>query len=426
MKKIFFATILFSFVFLGNLSTADASQSVVIQSIWPSATVNVGDSIFFSAVSYGFTSPSFSVEDTNLNSSVRPSSINGSGGFSWQTSDRDAGAHTIIITATDPLGYTASASVSITVLPKASVSIGSASFTATSTVTTGQNITFSAVPIGMTSPITYIVTDSSLYTSINYSNIDSNGNFSWTPNDRDAGSHTITVTATDSLGKSASASITANVSRALSILFSPSYQNATITPNVTITSYIIGSGFVSSPSFSLSDYATSSLSSNNIDKLSGRLVWTPTVSDAGVHNIKIVATDSYGLSASTTMKIFVSSSSIGTAVSGVASAAISPFAKATDGTQSAANNPATVSSASAVSAVSSGNKYKFNKALSLGSRGADVTELQKRLIAEGFLSGTATGYFGSLTVTAVKKYQSANGISTLGNVGPATRAQLNK
>jgi hypothetical protein len=408
--------IFFLFIFFGCFSMAQASQSVLIQSLWPGTTVNVGDSIFFSASAYGFTNPSFGVEDLNLTSSVKPSSINGSGGFSWQTSDRDAGAHTIIITATDPLGYTASASVDITVLPKVSVSIGSASFSATSTITTGQNITFTAVPIGMVSPITYIITDSSLYNSINSSNIDSNGNFNWTPNDRDAGAHTMTVTATDSVGKSASGSITANVSRALSITLSPSYQNATINPNVTITFYILTSGFVSSPTFALSDYATSSLSSNNIDQSSDRVVWTPKVSDAGAHNIKITAVDSYGLSTSTTMKIIVSSSGNSTAILGVASQAISPVN----------NLVTTVSSVPSNSSVSSSNKYKFNKTLSFGSRGVDVTELQKRLIVEGFLSGTATGYFGTMTVAAVKKYQSHYGISQLGNVGPVTRGQLNK
>jgi hypothetical protein len=198
-------------------------------------------------------------------------------------------------------------------------------------------------------------------------------------------------------------------------MLSPSYQNATITPNTTITFSISSTGFVSSPTFMLSDYATSSLSLNNIDQSSKRVVWTPKVSDAGVHDIKITATDSYGLSTSTTVRIIVSSSGNGTTVLGVTSQAIS-----------LANNPASVSPAPSNPFVSSVNKYKFSKSLAFGSRGNDVIELQKRLITEGFLSGTATGYFGPMTVAAVKKYQSSNGISPLGNVGPMTRTQLNK
>jgi peptidoglycan hydrolase-like protein with peptidoglycan-binding domain len=56
----------------------------------------------------------------------------------------------------------------------------------------------------------------------------------------------------------------------------------------------------------------------------------------------------------------------------------------------------------------------------------DVTELQKILIADGYLVIPApTGYFGSLTQAAVKQYQAAHGIQTTGYVGPLTRGALN-
>ena len=71
--------------------------------------------------------------------------------------------------------------------------------------------------------------------------------------------------------------------------------------------------------------------------------------------------------------------------------------------------------------------------LSLGSRGTDVTALQTFLIAQGFLSATATGYFGPLTEAAVRQYQAAQSIVSSGTpattgygaVGPRTRAALN-
>ncbi len=81
----------------------------------------------------------------------------------------------------------------------------------------------------------------------------------------------------------------------------------------------------------------------------------------------------------------------------------------------------TSTASSAVSTV-----YKFYNPLNIGSKGTDVTELQKRLTAEGVYSGPVTGYYGSLTQTAVKKYQVKYGLSQLGNVGPATRAMLNQ
>lgn len=75
--------------------------------------------------------------------------------------------------------------------------------------------------------------------------------------------------------------------------------------------------------------------------------------------------------------------------------------------------------------------YKFYNPLKFGSTGKDVTELQKRLNTEGIYSGPITGYYGSLTQTAIKKYQEKHGLATsgksgYGNVGPATRAFLNK
>lgn len=71
--------------------------------------------------------------------------------------------------------------------------------------------------------------------------------------------------------------------------------------------------------------------------------------------------------------------------------------------------------------------YNFTKALAVGVRSDEVTELQKFLIAEGLLKIDApTGYFGQLTRTAVIAFQKARGIAQAGVVGPLTRAELNK
>jgi len=71
--------------------------------------------------------------------------------------------------------------------------------------------------------------------------------------------------------------------------------------------------------------------------------------------------------------------------------------------------------------------YNFTKALAVGARGEEVTELQKVLIGEGLLKVDAlTGYFGQLTRTAVIAFQKARGIAQVGAVGPLTRTELNK
>jgi murein DD-endopeptidase MepM/ murein hydrolase activator NlpD len=64
--------------------------------------------------------------------------------------------------------------------------------------------------------------------------------------------------------------------------------------------------------------------------------------------------------------------------------------------------------------------------LEIGDEGPDVSALQSRLIAEGYLEIAApTGYFGPQTQAAVRAYQIANGISpSTGNYGPLTRTHM--
>ncbi len=72
------------------------------------------------------------------------------------------------------------------------------------------------------------------------------------------------------------------------------------------------------------------------------------------------------------------------------------------------------------------------RSLSLGLSGSDVVQLQNALIAKGYFpSGKNTGYFGTLTQTALKKFQCDKGIicagasvSGYGIYGPRTRAVL--
>jgi hypothetical protein len=68
----------------------------------------------------------------------------------------------------------------------------------------------------------------------------------------------------------------------------------------------------------------------------------------------------------------------------------------------------------------------FTQYLAPGSAGSEVTELQKMLVKEGFLSATPNGYYGSQTKAAVIKFQAAHGLNKLGVVGPSTRTVLNQ
>ena len=57
--------------------------------------------------------------------------------------------------------------------------------------------------------------------------------------------------------------------------------------------------------------------------------------------------------------------------------------------------------------------------------GGDVSTLQNFLQKQGYLTSSPTGYFGTMTVAAVNKFQRANGISAVGSVGPLTRVKIN-
>jgi len=62
--------------------------------------------------------------------------------------------------------------------------------------------------------------------------------------------------------------------------------------------------------------------------------------------------------------------------------------------------------------------------LEVGSRGSDVTKVQKRLIQYGYLDGTADGRYGEDTRDAVRLFQRRNGLTVDGRVGPDTAAAL--
>ncbi len=67
----------------------------------------------------------------------------------------------------------------------------------------------------------------------------------------------------------------------------------------------------------------------------------------------------------------------------------------------------------------------ISKNLKYGQRDNEVYELQDFLIDRGFLTGNSTGFFGLLTLKAVKAYQKSAGIDPTGYVGVLTRQKIN-
>lgn len=62
--------------------------------------------------------------------------------------------------------------------------------------------------------------------------------------------------------------------------------------------------------------------------------------------------------------------------------------------------------------------------LRIGTQGEQVKILQGTLVEKGYFTGTVTGYFGPLTLKAVKAFQKASGITPTGYVGELTRRAL--
>lgn len=70
--------------------------------------------------------------------------------------------------------------------------------------------------------------------------------------------------------------------------------------------------------------------------------------------------------------------------------------------------------------------FHFTQLMKVGSKGNEVTELQKYLNNAGYNCGVVDGVFGQITKNATIKFQIANGLLGDGVVGSMTRKVLNK
>ncbi|RNC28910.1 MAG: Spore cortex-lytic enzyme [Candidatus Dichloromethanomonas elyunquensis] len=67
-----------------------------------------------------------------------------------------------------------------------------------------------------------------------------------------------------------------------------------------------------------------------------------------------------------------------------------------------------------------------DRTLSQGSKGAEVKDLQKRLVQIGFQVGNVDGVYGKATAAAVKRFQKSRGIKVDGLAGSNTIDELKK
>ena len=410
--------------------------TMTLSSPSPSASVNAGVTVTFSAAVSGFSGPTYSVSDS-FGGSISNSNINSSGYFSWVPSAIDIGSHSITVTATDAQGHSTSATKSITVNPASG--IGVSSLSPGTTVTPGQRVTFSITSTGFSSPI-FSLHDSFTPSTVGSVNLNTSGNFSWTPTAYEVGTHVLFVTVTDGTnGHSLSLTQTINVQPFVVNIQGTIPDSTSVGSSIYFT---LTTGTFASSTYSTRDSFTgSTVSSANLNAV-GYFYWKPTQNDIGTHVLTFTANNPSGHTASTSRQVIVHAIASSTESEYPTTTTTTSAAAATP-TQPSFAQPSTQSSSmstlllqiqalqsqlaalKAEKNVSTPPPYKFLTPLALGSSGTGVTELQKRLTKEGVYTGPINGRFGPLTKAAVKKYQAKHGLAQLGNVGPKTRAALN-
>ena len=259
-------------------------------------TYTEGDTITFSGSGYD------AEEGTlDVSSLVWTSSIDGEigTGISFTRDDLSVGTHTITLTVTDSEGATGSDSVSITVNSPENTSPTATITSPSGTYTEGDTITFSGT--GEDVEDGDLTGSSLVWTSSIDGQIGTGTSF--TKNDLSVGTHTITLTVTDSEGATGSDSVSITVN---------SPENTS--PTATITS--------PSGTYTEGDTITFSGTGEDVedgDLTGSSLVWTSSIDgqigtgtsftkndlSVGTHTITLTATDSEGATGSDSVSITI-------------------------------------------------------------------------------------------------------------------------
>ena len=416
-KETWFALAVFGAI-IGAPFAVQAATMTLVANGSPVGAVTASTIIMFGVSGSGVVNPVYSVSDGYSGQGATRGTIDNAGYFTWTPSVYDGGWHDLTFSVTDATNAVATTSVRILV---AATNVFAQDIAPGTTIAVGRTLTFTPYAPGFTAP-TFVIYDRTSGSSITPSTMNaSTGQFSWTPAQDDIGTHTLLLNATDSNGNSAQKSFTISV----------------INPKVSVTSFnsVVGVGSLSlftaissgliNPSWSVTDTpsgnaTTTSIVAGDVSS-SGVFSWTPKTSDIGTHAITITATDIYGNTASITVTIFVTASSANTLTT-----AVSPALPSTPSQIITAQTATVAPSAANAAAPQSSTTYQFSTYLSLGSKGAEVTALQQALTQKGVYDGPVSGYFGAMTKTAVEAFQKTHGLSSVGSVGPQTRALLNQ
>ncbi len=383
-------------------NSATVSQAITVSS--PTASLSsmtngpaayVGMPMSFQITTVGFTNPTYWLGDSVGATTLTNSKLNSSGAFFWVPQTSDIGTHKMMINVADQFGHAMDLSQDITVSPAPTPQV--TALTPGTTTPAGIQVSFTVTSPGFTTP-TFAVQDSYSPSSVTSDNLSSSGVFTWTPAMSQTGTHNILILITGSNGQ------IAKILQPIVVL-TPLLSISNVVPGDTVSvgsplQFNVNYSGLSSPTYGITDAYPGTVSTNNMSS-SGLFIWTPTSGDVGQHNIGVHAVDSYGNAATVYKDIKVVPQSTVIPPTAISTPTVAP---------QTAQSP---------------SGYYFGRSLAVGSVGADVTALQGLLVKLGFLATTPTGTFGPMTLAAVQKFQSANGISPVGAVGPATRAKLN-
>lgn len=179
-------------------------SALSIQNISPEGgSLFPSNAVTFSVGTQGYVSPTFSLSDSFAGSSISNSNITAGGNVSWTPTSNDVGPHNILITVRGSNGRSDTVYQSFTVNGIALQNISDTH------ATVGSRFTFTIAPYGMNNP-SYRVGDSAVNNSIDSSAFSGNS-FSWTPLAQDAGTHILTINATDASGNSSRTRMTVMV-----------------------------------------------------------------------------------------------------------------------------------------------------------------------------------------------------------------------
>lgn len=403
-----------------GLPTAFAlAASITIQSLQPGTSVGANSLVTFKVASTDFSPQFYQLTDSfGSGSTASTNDIDPGGKFVWSPLVSDVGTHTFTITASTVTGDLAVTTQTITVLPLPSVSITSVS--PQGNVADGVTYSFIIKPVGFTNP-SYSISDTYGASTASLVTIDSSGKFSWVPDMSQDGEHTITIYVYDSLGHGSSVTQTVQVGKGPSLSIQQGLTPGPKVPYGQTVSFIVSAMNFSPTGYSLTDsFQNTSLENDSIN-MTGQFVWTPRASDVGVHVITIKGMlGAYGTSATTTQTLTV----LGSATTPTLTMPVTTTTQAQPVVV-----PTVPTTTVATPVVVANDGYIFKNFIGLGedtTDGSDVLELQKRLSVLGFYSGKQTGYFGTVTETAVKKFQRVRHVTATGFVGIATRTELNK